>query len=58
MRNKIKKIEELKKILLKIKKKNKKIILCHGVFDVIHIGHLNHFNKAKKCCSVNISFLI
>lgn len=48
MKNKIKRIEELKKILLKLKKNNKKIILCHGVFDVIHIGHLNHFNRAKS----------
>ena len=32
-------------------KKNKKIIgLCHGVFDLIHIGHINHFKSAKKKC--------
>lgn len=24
------------------------IILSHGVFDVIHIGHLNHFNALKN----------
>tara|TARA_B100001057_G_scaffold376173_2_gene381112 strand:- start:1016 stop:2530 length:1515 start_codon:yes stop_codon:yes gene_type:complete len=34
--------------LKKIKIKNKKIILCHGVFDVLHYGHLNHFEFAKK----------
>ena len=29
----------------------KKIIgLCHGVFDVLHIGHLEHFIEAKKYC--------
>ena len=21
---------------------------CHGVFDVLHIGHIKHFNSAKK----------
>ena len=33
-------------------KKNKFIKgLCHGVFDIIHIGHLRHFNAAKKYCN-------
>ena len=31
-----------------LKKKGKKIILCHGSFDLIHPGHLNHFEEAKK----------
>lgn len=25
----------------------KKIILCHGVFDLLHIGHIKHFQSAK-----------
>ena len=29
-------------------KKNKKIVLVHGVFDAIHIGHLWYFKNAKK----------
>lgn len=31
-----------------LKKDNKKIILCHGVFDLIHIGHIQHFREAKS----------
>ncbi len=32
-----------------LKKKNgKKIILCHGTFDLLHIGHVRHFQQAKK----------
>jgi len=36
------------KQLIKLKKAKKKIVLCHGVFDLFHIGHLNHINEAKK----------
>ena len=24
--------------------------LCHGCFDVLHVGHLRHFSSAKKQC--------
>ena len=33
-----------------LKKKKKSIGLCHGVFDVLHYGHLKHFEVAKKKC--------
>lgn len=47
----INKKNNLKKNLQKIwflKKENKRIGLVHGVFDVLHIGHLAHFEEAKK----------
>ena len=25
-----------------------KIVLCHGVFDLLHLGHIKHFEKAKS----------
>ena len=29
--------------------KKKQIVgMCHGVFDVVHYGHLKHFETAKK----------
>lgn len=31
-----------------LKKENKSIVLCHGVFDLIHPGHIIHFEQAKK----------
>jgi rfaE bifunctional protein kinase chain/domain len=37
------KIKNLKKI-----KPNSKIVLCHGVFDVVHIGHIRYFKEAKR----------
>ena len=43
-------LETLKLISSRLKKKGKKIGLCHGVFDVLHAGHVNHFNEAQKKC--------
>jgi rfaE bifunctional protein nucleotidyltransferase chain/domain len=37
-----------KEKIIKLKQGNKKIVLCHGVFDLFHFGHLNHINEAKK----------
>ena len=36
--------------LTKIRKKfkKKKIVLCHGVFDLLHVGHINYFKAAKS----------
>jgi rfaE bifunctional protein nucleotidyltransferase chain/domain len=48
MKKKIKTLEELKKIILQKKLQGKKIVLCHGVFDLFHYGHLQHFKKAKS----------
>ena len=41
-------INELKKKVYQLKKQRKKILLVHGVFDFIHLGHIEHFNEAKK----------
>ena len=48
MKQKIQSVEDLKNIVLKEKKKDKKIVLCHGVFDLLHVGHIKHFEQAKK----------
>ena len=34
------------KIRPQIKADNKTIALCHGVFDLVHPGHMNHFEQA------------
>ena len=39
-------------ILLKKNRSKKKIGLCHGVFDILHEGHIEHFLEAKKLCDV------
>ena len=49
MKQKIFSIDDLRKVLNKKKKsKGKKIVLCHGVFDLLHIGHIKHFKDAKN----------
>ncbi|MBN1788054.1 MAG: adenylyltransferase/cytidyltransferase family protein [Sedimentisphaerales bacterium] len=45
---KVKSIDELAGIVDSLKKKGKKVVQCHGVFDLVHIGHIRHFNLAKK----------
>ena len=45
---KIIKLSLLKKKILNLNLKKKKVILCHGVFDVVHVGHIKHFMSAKK----------
>lgn len=45
---KIKTINELALILEKLRKEGKKIAHCHGCFDLLHPGHLKHFQAARK----------
>ena len=45
---KIVEIKDLKVLKKEYSDKKKKIVLCHGVFDLIHIGHIKYFNSAKK----------
>jgi len=48
VRNKIKSPEKLSKIVADLKKKGKTVVQCHGVFDIVHLGHIRHFKMAKK----------
>ncbi len=46
---KIKKLEELAEILAKLHREDgSKTVHCHGVFDLLHIGHIRHFRQAKE----------
>ena len=41
-------LEKLSNLVVQYKRKGKKIVLCHGVFDLLHIGHIKHFREAKN----------
>ncbi len=46
--NKIISIEALASKAAELKKNQKKIILCHGTFDLMHGGHIKYLQKAKS----------
>ncbi len=31
---------------------SKTVALCHGCFDILHVGHLRHFEAAKKLADI------
>ena len=45
---KILSIVELKKKIYSLRKRKKGIVLCHGTFDLLHLGHINHLSEANK----------
>ena len=48
------KIIKNRRDLLNFKKYSikKKISMCHGVFDIVHTGHIDHFKYAKKISDI------
>ena len=54
MKNKVFNLKKLSNIISNKKKTGKKVVHCHGVFDLLHIGHINHF----KSCKTNGDILI
>lgn len=47
-RDKLKSLGELIPILDACRADGRKVVLCHGVFDVLHSGHIFHFKAAKQ----------
>lgn len=45
---KIKTLDELSNIIQALKESGKTIVHCHGVFDLLHPGHIRHFEAAKR----------
>lgn len=47
MQSKIAEIKKLKEKIDTLKTQNKKIVHCHGCFDLMHPGHIKYFQSAK-----------
>ena len=45
---KIRKLDELAALLERLRGQDKKIVCCHGVFDLLHIGHIRYFLQARQ----------
>lgn len=54
MENKILTLEELAQRVAEVKSQGKIVGHCHGCFDLMHPGHIKHFQSAKKHCEVLI----
>lgn len=40
-------IEKLTALLADCRQQGKKVVHCHGVFDLLHIGHIRYFEEAR-----------
>jgi len=45
---KIHSLADLEAILDRRRAEGARVVHCHGVFDLLHIGHVRHFEQAKK----------
>lgn len=46
-RKKILDLETLSEEIQGLKARGKKVVMCHGCFDLMHPGHIRHFQAAK-----------
>src|SRR3990172_10585812 len=48
LQKKIRKIERLPEALKEHRNQGQKIVHCHGIFDILHIGHIRYLEQAKR----------
>ncbi len=48
MSKKVRSLEELQQLVAELKSEGKKVVQSHGVFDLLHIGHIRHLEEAKS----------
>jgi len=47
-RDKIKSLEELAAISAQLRHEGKTVVHCHGVYDLLHLGHVRHLEMARN----------
>jgi rfaE bifunctional protein nucleotidyltransferase chain/domain len=47
-RNKVLTVAELARIAEDTRQAGHKVVLCHGVFDLLHMGHIRHLEAARR----------
>src|SRR5438309_12087376 len=45
---KIRTLDELAAALERERARGRRVVLCHGVFDLLHPGHIRHFEAARR----------
>lgn len=46
--NKVQSIADLATLVAEARRQQKTVVHCHGVFDLLHPGHIRHFQEARK----------
>jgi rfaE bifunctional protein nucleotidyltransferase chain/domain len=45
---KILSLDELEKKARDLRREGKRVVMCHGTFDLMHTGHIRHLQRAKR----------
>jgi rfaE bifunctional protein nucleotidyltransferase chain/domain len=48
MHAKIVDLDTLERLVAEQKARGRRVVQCHGCFDLLHIGHIRHFQRAKE----------
>jgi rfaE bifunctional protein nucleotidyltransferase chain/domain len=48
IQRKIVSLPDMDAVCTRLRKQGRTIVLCHGVFDLVHVGHLRHLKAARE----------